>query len=98
MLQDILSLEQDKVELLLDNVKKQISMDPLKFNTFVNVLRKAKDRQRTTKFLCDKLRSTCGECDNVCLSTSTDLWCSGVCIDKMKFDTAISSGKNTYRH
>ena len=59
---------------LLDIVEIQISMDPLKFNTFVTELRK----DRPMQHLCDKLRSTCGECDNVCLSASTDQWCSGV--------------------
>ena len=67
-------VQQVIVRKLLDTVEMQIIIDPLKFDTFVSELRK----DRPMQHLCDKLRSTCGECDNVCLSTSTDQWCSGV--------------------
>ena len=59
---------------LLDTVEIQIGLDPCKFDCFVDELEKDSPMQH----LCDKLRSTCGECDNVCLSTSTAQWCSGV--------------------
>ena len=76
MIQAICSLKKPVQRLvkLLDTVEIQISLDPLKFDTFVKELRK----DRPMQHLCDKLRSTCGECDNVCLSTLTDQWCSGV--------------------
>ena len=79
------------VKQLLDTVEMQISMDPLKFDTFVDVLEKDKQLQH----LCDKLRSTCCECDNVCLSTSTDQWCSGIAQLKsqhmVSFNEVVSS-------
>ena len=56
------------METLLDSVEGQIKMDPQNFYKFVDELEKDSPMQH----LCDKLRSTCGECDNVCLSTSTD--------------------------
>ena len=56
------------METLLDSVEGQIKMNPQKFYKFVDELEKDSPMQH----LCDKLRSTCGECDNVCLSTSTD--------------------------
>ena len=59
---------------LLDAVERQIRVDPQNFYRFVDELEKDSPMQH----LCSKLRSTCGECDNVCLSTSTDQWCSGV--------------------
>ena len=59
---------------LLDAVEGQIRLDPQNFYKFVDVL----EKDRPMQHLCDKLRSTCGECDNVCQSTSTDQWCSGV--------------------
>ena len=73
MVQVIRSLEkpQQIVKQLLDTVKIQISLDPDVFYKFVEVLEKSSSMQQ----LCDKLRSTCGECDNVCLSISCD--CSG---------------------
>ena len=46
---------------LLDAVERQISLDPQNFYKFVNELEKDSPMQH----LCDKLRSTCGECDNV---------------------------------
>ena len=95
MLQTIHSLEnpvQQAIK-LLDTVEMQISMDPLKFNTFVDELKK--DSAYPMHHLCDKLISTCGECDNVCLITSTDQWCSGVAQLKSwyidPFDDEISS-------
>ena len=76
MLQAIRSLKNPVQQMvkLLDTVEIQISLDPLKFVTFVNEL----EKDRTMQHLCDKLRSTCGECDNVCQSTSTDQWCSAM--------------------
>ena len=59
---------------LLDAVERQIIVNPQIFYKFVDELEKDSPMQH----LCSKLRSTCGECDNVCLSTSTDQWCSGV--------------------
>ena len=59
---------------LLEALERQISLDPQKFYKFVDELKKDKPMQH----FCDKLRSTCGECDNACLSTSTDQWCSTV--------------------
>ena len=59
---------------LLDAVERQIRVDPQNFYKFVDELEKDSPMQH----LCDKLRSTCGACDNLCLSTSTDQWCSGV--------------------
>ena len=67
MLQAIGFLEkpqQFQIVKLLDTVKIQISLDPDVFYKFVDVLEKGSSMQH----LCDELRSTCGECDNVCLS------------------------------
>ena len=71
---------------LLDAVERQISLDPQNFYKFVDELEKDSPMQH----FCDKLRSTCGECDNVCLSTSTDhdQWCSGVA--QLKSHTVLS--------
>ena len=75
MIQAIRSLKKPVQQLvkLLDTVEIQISLDPLKFDTFVNEL-------RPMQHLCDKLRSTCGECDvseYMCQLTSGVLaWCS----------------------
>ena len=44
---------------LLDAVEGQISMDPQNFYKFVDEL----EKDRPMQHLCDKLRSTCGECD-----------------------------------
>ena len=87
MIQVIWSLEEpiQQTVKLLDTVEIQISLNPQNFHKFVDVL--AKDRPM--QHLCDKLRSTCGECDNVCQSTSTDQWCSGVA--KLKFTQPVSS-------
>ena len=46
---------------LLDAVERQISLNPQIFYKFVNELEKDSPMQH----LCEKLRSTCGECDNV---------------------------------
>ena len=53
---------------LLDAVEGQIIVDPQNFYKFVDEL----EKDRPMQHLCDKLRFTCGECDNVCLSTVTD--------------------------
>ena len=72
ILQAICTLEEPAQQTvkLLDTIKIQISLDPDIFYKIVNELEK--DNAFTMKYLCAKLRSTCGECDNVCLSTSTD--------------------------
>ena len=77
MKQTICSFEkppEQRLKLLIDAVEGQIMLDPQNFYKFVDELEKDSPMQH----LCDKLRSTCGECDNVCQSTSTDQWCSGV--------------------
>ena len=71
--------------MLLDAIETMISMDPHNFYKFVGELEKDSPMQH----LCDKLRSTCGECDNVCQSTSTDQWCSGVA--QLKSTQPVSS-------
>ena len=68
-----LTEEQKAVE-LLNATEAVIKINPQIFYKFVDELEKDSPMQH----LCDKLRSTCGECDNVCQSTSTDQWCSGV--------------------
>ena len=69
-----LPITEQKVSTLLDATETMISLDPQNFYKFVDELEKDSPMQH----LCDKLRSTCGECGNVCLSTSSDQWCSGV--------------------
>ena len=61
-------VESDKVCELLDATETAIRLDPSNYHKFVEALEKDSSMQH----LCGKLRSTCGECDNVCLSTSTD--------------------------
>ena len=61
-------VESDKVSELLDATETAIRLDPSNYHKFVEALEKDSSMQH----LCGKLRSTCGECDNVCLSTSTD--------------------------
>ena len=63
-----LPLTEQKVSELLDATETAIRLDPSNYHTFVEALEKDSSMQH----LCGKLRSTCGECDNVCLSTSTD--------------------------
>ena len=82
--------EPQQIVKLLDTVEIQISLDPLMFYKFVDKL----EEYSPTQHLSDKLRSTCGKCDNVhvCLSTSTDQWCSGVAQLKSRYmDSAVSS-------
>ena len=55
-----LQLPTQQVETLLDSVEGQIKMDPQNFYKFVDEL----ERDSPMQHLCDKLRSTCGECDN----------------------------------
>ena len=62
--------ESDKVSELLDATETAIRPDPSNYHKFVEALEK--DNSNSMQQLCGKLRSTCGECDNVCLSTSTD--------------------------
>ena len=63
-----LVLRQQKVSELLNATETTIRLDPSNYHKFVEALEKDSSMQH----LCGKLRSTCGECDNVCLSTSTD--------------------------
>ena len=63
-----LVLRQQKVSVLLDATETTIRLDPSNYHKFVEALEKDSSMQH----LCGKLRSTCGECDDVCLSTSTD--------------------------
>ena len=59
---------QQKVTELLLATETAIRLDPSNYHKFVEALEKDSSMQH----LCGKLRSTCGECDIVCLSTSTD--------------------------
>ena len=61
-----LILRRDKVTELLDATETATRLDPQNFHKFVEEL----DKDSSMQHLCDKLRSTCGESDNV--STSTD--------------------------
>ena len=63
-----LSLTEQKVTELLDATEITIRLDLGNFHKFVEALEKDSSMQ----LLCAKLWATCGECDNVCLSTSTD--------------------------
>ena len=63
-----LTLREQKVTELLVATETAIRPDPSNYHKFVEALEKDSSMQH----LCGKLRSTCGECDNVCLSTSTD--------------------------
>ena len=61
-------VDSDKVSELLDAIETTIRLDPSNYHKFVEAL----EKDSSMHHLCGKLRSTCGECDNVCLSTSTD--------------------------
>ena len=61
-------MDSDKVSVLLVTIETTIKQNSSNFDKFVKALEKDSSMQH----LCGKLRSTCGECDNVCLSTSTD--------------------------
>ena len=61
-------MDSEKVSILLVEMDATIRLDPSNYHKFVEALEKDSSMQH----LCGKLRSTCGECDNVCLSTSTD--------------------------
>ena len=61
-------VDSEKVFELLVATETAIRLDPSNYHKFVDALEKDSSMQH----LCGKLRSTCGECDNVCLSTSTD--------------------------
>ena len=63
-----LTLRQQKVSVLLDATETAIRLNPSNYHKFVEALEKDSSMQH----LCGKLRSKCGECDNVCMSTSTD--------------------------
>ena len=56
-------MDSEKVSVLLVAIETTIRLDPQKFSKFVEALEKDSSMQH----LCGKLRSTCGECDNVCL-------------------------------
>ena len=65
---DLTLVDSQKVSVLLDAIETAIRLNPSNYHKFVEALEKDSSMQH----LCGKLRSTCGECDNVCLSTSTD--------------------------
>ena len=58
-----LTLTEQKVSTLLDATETMISLHPQNFYTFVDEL----EKDSLMQHLCDKLRSTCGECDK-CVS------------------------------
>ena len=57
---------------LLDEIEISLRLNVRKFFSFVENLRKENADIPLIQQLCHNLRSTRGECDNVCLSTSTD--------------------------
>ena len=59
-------VDTEKVSVLLDATETTIRLHPSNYHKFVKALEKDSSMQH----LCGKLRSTCGECDNVCLSIS----------------------------
>ena len=61
-------VDSEKVSVLLVAIETIIHQNSSNYHKFVEALEKDSSMQH----LCGKLRSTCGECDNVCLSTSTD--------------------------
>ena len=61
-------VDSEKVSVLLVAIETAIHQNSSNYHKFVEALEKDSSMQH----LCGKLRSTCGECDNVCLSTSTD--------------------------
>ena len=61
-------VDSEKVSVLLVAIETTIHQNSSNYHKFVEALEKDSSMQH----LCGKLRSTCGECDNVCLSTSTD--------------------------
>ena len=61
-------MDSEKVSILLVEMDTTIRLDPSNYHKFMEALEKDSSMQH----LCGKLRSTYGECDNVCLSTSTD--------------------------
>ena len=61
--------EEKQVIRLLESVMDHVEVDSHWFYKFVDVLEKDHGANR----LCDRLRSTCGECDNVCLSIYTSI-------------------------
>ena len=69
-------MDSEKVSELLVATETAIRLDPSNYHKFVEALEKDSSMQH----LCGKLRSTCGECDNVFLSTCplTSAWCSDV--------------------
>ena len=70
----ILGLKRTKqnVSELLEEIEISLRLDVRKFFMFVENLRKENANNPLIQQLCHNLRSTRGECDNVCLSTSTD--------------------------
>ena len=84
-----LTLTEQKVSELLNATEAIVRVNHQNFYKFVDVL----EKDSLLQDLCDKLRSTCGEynlwCDNVCQSTSTDQWCSGVA--QLKSTQPVSS-------
>ena len=59
-------VDTEKVSVLLDATETTIRLDPSNYHKFMEALEKDSSMQH----LCGKLRSTCGEWDNVCLSIS----------------------------
>ena len=59
-----LTLTEQRVSVLLDASETMINMDPRSFYKFVGEL----EKDRPMQHLCDKLRSTCGECDKATVS------------------------------
>ena len=62
-------VDSDRVNELLDAMETMIQHDSNNFYKFVDELEKDSSMQH----LCSKLRSTCGECDNLCLLTTSTL-------------------------
>ena len=70
MRKKILGLKQtnQNVPELLEEIEISLRLDHTKFLRFVENLRKENANNTSVQELCDNLRSTFGECDNVCPS------------------------------
>ena len=66
---------------LLDAMEKGIQQDPTNYHKFVETL----ERYTSMQHLCDKLRSTFGECDNVSFTDQ----CMVFCCSSNHFSTGI---------
>ena len=58
-----------KVSEFLDEIEISLRLN-MTFHWFVENLMKENTENSSVQQLCDKLLSTCGECDNVCLNTT----------------------------